>query len=123
MPHCILEYSSNIADSPDARETLGRLHTLIAASFDTRINNIKSRMLQRSDYFVSDGSRDQSFIHLELAAMDGSPPEMIRRLGKKLHDFLKAEFPQTTASSNCSITVEIRDMRSENYFRESVGNI
>ncbi len=123
MPHCILEYSKNVLETLDSNDLLRRLNIFVSDTFDVDIRKIKSRLLVRPDYVVSDGQKNQAFIHLEVAIMDGREKSTHVTLSKELHKFLKSEFSHTINSLPCSLTVEVRAMDSDTYVRESFGAI
>ncbi len=123
MPHLILEYSDNIIESPDPSRVLGTLSRTLADNDEIDLANIKSRLVKSEHYFVSDGSRDQAFLHLQVALLAGRSPQFKAELSKKLYDTVVQLFSESTRNLNCSVTVEIRDMDSRAYTKQSFGNI
>ena len=123
MPHCILEYSENILEKPDSIDLLTRLNDFVAEKFNIDVRKIKSRLVPRCEFVVSNGQNNQSFIHLEVAIMDGKDKSTHIALSKELHGFLRTEFTKTVNSIACSLTVEVRAMDSDTYVRESFGEM
>lgn len=123
MPHCILEYSNNIVDKFDKKELLLKLNNFLSEKFSIDIKNIKSRIMVREDYVVSDGSNNQSFIYLSALILSGREKKRVTKLSKDLHQFLKENFKKTISTIPCSLTVEVREMDIATYTKESFGNI
>ena len=124
MPHCYLEYSSNIKESVNPKIILTELNSLISAELKVDIKKIKSRAIERAEFVVSDGENNQAFIHLEVAVLAGRPDEDHIKLSKALHQFLKSQFQQDSIHQlPISVTVEVRVMESDTYVRESVGEL
>lgn len=122
MPHCKLEYSKNITNK-DLSGLLIKLNKLISEKLPTDLKNFKSRIIPHDLYCVSDGTNNQSFVHLEVSILEGREKSILTSLTKILHQFLKDEFKDLIKDIPCSITVEVRVMDKDLYARESFGAI
>lgn len=121
MPHCIIEYSSNVKDSVNFPEFFKRLHELLASSSDIQLDQLKSRWLRREDYFIGDGSPQNAFVYLQISLMTGRTLELRKQLGQSALDLLASYFPRTQAELSCSMTVEMREMERETHFKITKG--
>lgn len=117
VPHLVLEYSANLPDAPDFASLLRRLHEVIAASGQFDAAKIKSRVQHHATFRVADGAEDRAFVHLELAVLAGRDAELLRATGTALLAVLSESFPRARAERRCDITLEIREMRRELYFK------
>jgi 5-carboxymethyl-2-hydroxymuconate isomerase len=122
MPHITLEYSSNIIERPDPARVLRRLHDALAAIESYKMPDIKGRAIRHENFLVSDGERDQCFVHLQLAIMP-RPPEIKNQSTAKLLEILKDEFADSLKHKNCSISVEIRDLDKDSYAKTTGGSL
>ncbi len=119
MPHIYLEYSDNVADRPEPKKLLRGLHDTLAGIESYNIRDIKSRLTVRRDYVVSDGGKNQSFVHLQLAIMP-RPEALKKETSEKLLAYLMDTFPKT---GNCSFSVEIRELEKASYSKSVRGEI
>ncbi|MCB0352573.1 MAG: 5-carboxymethyl-2-hydroxymuconate Delta-isomerase [Bdellovibrionales bacterium] len=123
MPHFILEYSNNVCDKPTAGEFFSKLHTLLGSLGPFQLSAMKSRIVKRKEYCVSDGTKNQAFVHLELSILSGRDEETKARVSKRLLQLLRDHFPETAETMNCSFSVEVRDIESSSYSKESSGEL
>jgi len=123
MPHFKLEYSTNVTEEPDPKEFFARVHKLLAELGPFSIDSMKSRIIPCPNYFVSDGKKDQAFVHLELAILPGRDAEVKKRVSRELLAMLKNAFPITAAEKICSFTVEIRELDGDSYSKELTGEV
>ncbi|MCB9030137.1 MAG: 5-carboxymethyl-2-hydroxymuconate Delta-isomerase [Deltaproteobacteria bacterium] len=121
MPHFKLEYSTNVIEEPDPKEFFLRLHNLLAELGQFEISSMKSRITPCRDFFVSDGSNNQAFVHLELSILPGRSTELKQKVSKALHLALKDTFPRTATERVCSFTVDIRELDGDCYTKELTG--
>jgi 5-carboxymethyl-2-hydroxymuconate isomerase len=117
MPHCILEYSANVADSPDFKKLLKRINETLAATGLFVSGDIKSRAIRHELFVVGDGSPDRSFVTLNLQILSGREEAVKAMLAEKLLDVLREAFPSTLRSTRCSLTVQVSDIHKPSYRR------
>ena len=123
MPHIIVEKSSNISMPDSAQAVLQKLHETLVATHDSfRMTDIKSRIVTHDDYRVSDGEREQGFIHVQLAILPRDP-EVRKAAAQNLHASVSEIFASSLAGKNYSITAEIRDMCKDTYVKGAGGNL
>ena len=110
MPHCTLEYSSNIPLEVDARRFFAGLHEVLS-SFDTiKIDKIKSRAVRHQDYFIGDGKKDLAFVYLQIAMFSGRDVATRKSVADKALRYLREQFDHALAGLQCSVNVEVREI-------------
>jgi 5-carboxymethyl-2-hydroxymuconate isomerase len=119
MPHFTLEYSENILEQVDTREVFKGLHALLIENGPFNLSDIKSRAIMYREFYVADGKTSNAFVHLSLAIFKGRNLKIRQVVGKMLLEFLQNEFARSYQKLNCSITVEIREVDTDTYFKIS----
>ena len=117
MPHCILEYSANVADSPDFKQLLGRVNETLDATGLFVSGDIKSRAVRHELFVVGDGSPDRAFVTVNLQILSGREESAKAMLAEKLLDILREAFPETLRSTRCSLTVQVSEIDKPSYRR------
>jgi 5-carboxymethyl-2-hydroxymuconate isomerase len=112
MPHCIVEYSSDLVNKLSAKE-------MIVATFQGAINSalfeaeqIKVRTCAYDDFQV--GTGDNKFIHVSAKILSGRT--LIQR--QLLAQQILQSFAQYQLS-NISITVDVIEMEREPYAKQN----
>jgi 5-carboxymethyl-2-hydroxymuconate isomerase len=121
MPHCILEYSANVVDTPDVAGLLRELHQRLAATGQFKLEDLKSRAIRHEAFAVGDGDPNRAFIALEICIFGGRDSATKRRIAEPATELLRAAFPRTLQERQCSITVRVSDIDRDSYQR--IGNI
>ena len=117
MPHCILEYSNNIVTTVNTKQFFHELHQLLVTEAGIDISNIKSRTVVYDQFFIGDGRDDHAFIHLTVSILSGRHSKEKQNLGHKILAYLATVFATSKEKVNCSITLELREMERETYFK------
>jgi 5-carboxymethyl-2-hydroxymuconate isomerase len=117
MPHCILEYSANIADTPDWRQLFLKLHTRLAATGQFQLADIKSRAVCHEVHFSGDGAQDRAFITLNIQMLDGRSDEVKKEISALAAELVAGFFPLSMKNQKTSITVQICDIHRASYQR------
>ncbi len=107
MPHCIFEYSANIADEPDWPQILKQVHQGLISTGQFVAGDIKSRVIRHDDYRIGNGEDNQSSVTVNLQILDGRSDEIKREISRMVLEILVAAFPKSLAEQKCSITVQI----------------
>jgi len=115
VPHCILEYSCNVADQVDPRQVLLDLHEVLAATGEFNRADIKGRAIEHQVFVVGDGAQDRAFVSLNLAILDGRSDELKTRISEQAAEILKRAFARTLAERRCSLTVQVSEMHRPSY--------
>lgn len=119
MPHTILEYTATIADQPDLQTFWEQLHTFLVETAPCAIQDIKSRAHRCDDFRMAGGNWEGAFVHLTILLLEGRSPETLAKVGEGALALLRDHFPLTLAQRQADITVEIRAMRKDSYFKTS----
>jgi 5-carboxymethyl-2-hydroxymuconate isomerase len=119
MPHFILEYSDNILEDVQPEDIFQNLHKLLVDNGPFKISAIKSRTIAHKDFYVADGHKSNAFVHLTLSIFKGRDLNVRQTVGNLLLEFLGKEFARSYQQLRCSITVEIREINTDTYFKIS----
>jgi 5-carboxymethyl-2-hydroxymuconate isomerase len=119
MPHAILEYSDNILDDADFPHLFSRLHRILVEAGKCRLDDIKSRAIGCEYFRVGDGDERNAFAHLTLCVLEGRDVEALQSLGEACLELLQEFYGMSLEEQRCDLTVEIRPMRRDSYFKIS----
>jgi 5-carboxymethyl-2-hydroxymuconate isomerase len=119
VPHLILEYTANLPQPGDLTGLLVELHHLIAAVGGIQIENLKSRAIRRDLFAIGAGGSNEGFVHLEIAMFGGRPAATKEEIGRGSLAILDRYFSPSKQGMALQITVEIRDMDREAYFKSA----
>jgi len=117
MPHCILEYSSNIVDRPDPTRLLTDIHEALASTSLFSLADIKSRIIRHDAYVVGDGAPERSFVTLNIQIFGGRSDEAKGRITDAATEVLKRAFPESLRRQKCSLTVQVSEIHRPSYRR------
>ena len=117
MPHCVLEYSSNIVSPPDMREVLLAVHRTLVDTGLFSEGDIKSRAIRHEVFAVGDGAPDRAFVALAVEILEGRRDETKGAIADALFAALTGAFASALATSRCNVTVQIRDLHRPSYRR------
>ena len=120
MPHFVLECSDNIVETIDTKELFAALHELLISSGPFNLQEIKSRVLRHKEYFIADGAPEKAFVHLTLCILQGREIGLQKTIGNKVLEFLKEQFRSSAETLELALSLEIREMSRETYFKETV---
>ncbi len=121
MPHLTLEYTDNLHVDVDFGGLFARIHKVLAEDGGIRIGNCKSRAVQLDSYRVGDGE-PVAFVHADLRFLEGRSQDVKTQLGARILEILNEAFG-SRASSEVQITVEIRDIARNGYFKIPPGTL
>lgn len=123
MPQITLQYTDNVKQSAAFSELFAKIHLIVSEVGGIRVDNCKSRAIRLEDYFVAAGDAQRGFVHLDLAILEGRPDPTKRELGRRSLDILKRNYESVNEALDLQITVEIRDMRRDTYFKSPEGTL
>jgi len=121
MPHCILEASDNLLDSPDWPALLREIHGTLVATGLFKEADLKSRVLRHGVFQVGDGAPDRAFVTLDLQIMEGREDEVKAQLSEALLAVLARAFPRTSAAMRLNLTVQVSELHRASYRRQTSG--
>ncbi len=116
MPQLILEYSANIEQDIDFKKLLYQLHQVMAETAGVNIGNCKSRAVKREDYCVGDGDELNAFVHVDVGLFPRDP-EVKQAIGQQMLRVLENAYAPSIQNYNLQITVWVRDIQPEFYFK------
>jgi len=117
MPHLILEHSTNIVEKADFEQLFSRMHWVLTELGAFKLADLKSRVYPCPTYYIADGDANHAFVHLRLEIVEGRTSDIKKQAGERLLALLKETFHESLKQHSCQITVELRDMARDGYFR------
>jgi len=121
VPQIIIEYSSNIGQKVESGVLLGEISSIVSTAGDIPVENFKSRLVRRDEFLVGEGGVEDAFVHLEIGLFSGRSHEVKRHIGEDCLEYLEEYFSPSAGELSLQITVEIRDMEKEGYFKSVPG--
>ena len=110
MPTLSLEITANAAASVDLQDLLKRLVEIVSRADTVDPRAVKAYVHIREIWDVGDGA-PVGFASLQLAVLEGRPPE----LRGKIADDLFTELADSFEEKGFAVTVEIREMDRPSY--------
>ncbi len=123
MPQITLQYTTNIDQSINIKDLFIKIHRILANVGGIKIENCKSRAIKIEDYYIGQGESSNAFVHVNVAFLEGRPLELKKDIGGQLLGLLKKYYTSSIAEFNLQITVEIRDIMKELYFKHPEKSI
>ena len=117
MPQLVLEYSANITQKVDNTVILAEIAAIVSAAGEIPVQNFKSRLIRREEYLVGNGEAKDAFVHLEAGIFSGRNLDVKKRIGEDCIEYLEEYFSPSAGELSLQITVEIREMEKEAYFK------
>lgn len=119
MPHITLEHSANLPPPSDLPALFASCHEALAR-LGVALDDCRSRAYCCDSYRVGSGAPDRAFVHLTLAVLDRRPASFQREAGEHMLRLVREAF--ATGDVDCDVTVEVRAMRTETYFKARVAH-
>jgi len=114
MPHLTLEYSANLPGPADLSALLASCHEELVR-LEVSLDDCKSRAYRCDTYRAGSGAPERAFVHVTLAVLDRRPASFQREAGERILRIVQEGF--ANGDLDCDVTVEVRAMRSESYFK------
>lgn len=108
MPHCIVEYASELKNDVSPARMMEIVFTACVDSQLFQRQDIKVRAISFDDYLVGNG--DRRFLHVCLKILDGRSPQQKQNLSQSVLQELVA-----LGLSNTEITVDVCDTVGQSY--------
>jgi 5-carboxymethyl-2-hydroxymuconate isomerase len=115
MPHCILEYSANLPETPDFQTLFQQLHDVLMTSGQFTLDDIKSRAIRHEVFRIGDGDLRRTFVTLNLRLLSGRSDEVKAALSRSILELLERAFARTLAETTCSLTVQVSEIHRPSY--------
>ncbi|MBT2527848.1 5-carboxymethyl-2-hydroxymuconate Delta-isomerase [Streptomyces sp. ISL-99] len=117
MPHLVLEYSGNARERFDPAALFAELHTELAAAGGFRVQDFKSRAVRMDHYFIGDGTREQSFVNLDVRTFGGKSPEARAAISQAALAVVSRAFAETLRETACDVSVQITELDRPSFSR------
>ncbi|MFK0011781.1 5-carboxymethyl-2-hydroxymuconate Delta-isomerase [Streptomyces sp. NPDC091027] len=117
MPHLVLEYSGNVRDSFDPATVLTEVHSALTTAGGFRPQDFKSRAVRQDVHAVGDGSREQSFVNLDVRTFAGKSPETRAAIAEAALAVLTRAFARTMSETTCDVSVQVTELDRASYAR------
>ena len=121
MPHLVVEYTDNLRGRFDAPVALAKLNRELDAVGEFVSEDIKSRARALETFVVGVSSREEAFIHVELAIMAGRSPELKSDVLQRLLAVVRGQLV-APPGLRTQITVRIVDIDKHGYAKSVVGD-
>ncbi|WP_257276127.1 MULTISPECIES: 5-carboxymethyl-2-hydroxymuconate Delta-isomerase [unclassified Endozoicomonas] len=108
MPHCVIEYSSDIEQNHSIRDLISTVHQSALESRLFKAEDIKSRAIP-CEYFQT-AQPEQSFVHITVRIMKGRTTTEKKDLSQKVLSAADQIIPNVNI-----LTVEILDIDTDSY--------
>ncbi|WP_062270547.1 5-carboxymethyl-2-hydroxymuconate Delta-isomerase [Endozoicomonas arenosclerae] len=108
MPHCIIEYSSELEQKYSIKELVSAVHQGAFESGLFKAEDIKTRAYSCNDFQTA--QPDQSFVHITVRIMKGRTTEQKKGLSQKVLSAADKLAPKVNI-----LTVEILDIDTDSY--------
>jgi 5-carboxymethyl-2-hydroxymuconate isomerase len=118
LPHCIIDHSDNIKNSISWESIFRNLHKILVDTGEIKEADIKSRVNEYKNYFISDGNPNQAFVTLNIQLLDGRSDEFKEDLAQSALKLLSKYFEKTFKELKTSLTVQITDIHRKSYNRK-----
>ncbi len=116
MPHLILETTADLPENANIPDILLALGVELATFESVSSASIKAYHTLRSVWCMGDGA-PPGFAHLTVAVLSGRTLEWRQDVGQRLHQVLSSHMTESLAADEVSVTVELREMVKETYFK------
>lgn len=121
MPQLTLEYTENLPPPADLAGMLESIHQVLHQVGGINIANCKSRVRGSDTFYIANGEEDGAFLHLDIRLLEGRSSAVKQAIGEQVLDILKQEFSHAEKAFDLQITVEIRDISRDSYFKHPPG--
>jgi 5-carboxymethyl-2-hydroxymuconate isomerase len=123
MPQITLEYSDNCLHEGEFAGLFRKIHSVLQQTGGIRIENCKSRALEREKYFIADGDPVHAYAHLEIRFIEGRSEDIRESVGQQCLELLKEFFNKSIKVREIQITVEVADIRRQGYTKFPPGTL
>ena len=123
MPQIRLEYSSNCRPENGFSMLFDEIHHVVNRVGGIHLENCKSRAIVVDDFHIGDGDPSHAFAHLSVRFIEGRDKSTRQEIGKQCLQSLQNFFRDAMESHNLQLTVEVQDIRLEDYHKYPPGSL
>ena len=116
MPHVIVEHSANIADHYETKQLLSDIHNALADA-GAPIERVKTRSIALNNFIIGTDAPDAAMIHITVLLLAGRDVATQKAMCDPVHEMLVSKVATIDGLQNCSVTMEIRDMAADTYYK------
>ncbi|MNH48777.1 5-carboxymethyl-2-hydroxymuconate Delta-isomerase [compost metagenome] len=120
MPHCIVEYTDNLAEDGDIT---GLLKTLADALCDSGgvfpKGGVRVRALRLSEYVVADGAADDAFVNVTIKIGAGRPTAFKTAFFGDLFSLVEAHFADLFARRGLALSLYVEEADEAGSFKKN----
>lgn len=122
MPHVTLEYSANLPELAAYAPLFSEIHAVLQDIGGIKLANCKSRARKAEPFHIGDGDSAHAFIHLNIEFVEGRSAQLKQAIGNECLALLKRHY-QAQLNDELQITVNIVDIKLDNYFKHPEGSL
>ena len=115
MPHLTIEHTKNLEHKIDTQNLITMLHQSLKNCVGLDMNRVKSRLVCHEQVICGPGASEIQMIHVTLSILSGRDLPTRKSYSEPLFQVLQ-DFTSKQAQP-ISLTVEVREMERETYFR------
>ena len=119
MPHIKLEYTQKIEPSL-IRPVLKQLRNILVENTGVKEYNCKCKAIRILVYAADSYDNSRHFYHLQISLLKGRSEEIRQKIGQQSLEFLKEHFANNSKRHQKQISVEIREMKPQDYFTTNI---
>lgn len=120
MPHCIIEYTDNLAEDGDIP---GLLKTLADALCDSGgvfpKGGVRVRALRLNEYVVADGTADDAFVNVTVKIGAGRPAAFKSAFFGGLFSLVEAHFADLFARRGLALSLYVEEADEAGSFKKN----
>ncbi|WP_328463201.1 5-carboxymethyl-2-hydroxymuconate Delta-isomerase [Streptomyces sp. NBC_00448] len=116
MPHSIVEYSAELADTFDRPRFAKGLHEALVRIAGGRAAGCKTRFVRLDETYIADGSSGYAMVHVQTGILSGRTPQVRRELAEAVLELLRDSVPPLPAAE-LQMSVDVRELDRETYAR------
>lgn len=120
MPHCTVEYTSNLSVDGDIPGLLAKL----AAKFRDSdgvfpIGAIRVRALRLDEYVIADGAADDAFVHITVKIGQGRPAEFRKAFFDAFFDIAKEHLSPVFDARGTALSMYVEEVDEQGAWRHN----
>jgi 5-carboxymethyl-2-hydroxymuconate isomerase len=116
MPHCILEYTSDIYEKDSILHFFKNLHDLLVDTKEFGLEAIKSRAVKPDRFYMGNGENNH-FVALTIWILPGRAKSFKKELSGKIIRLMEQNFKKPENSKGFSLSVKIDEIDNDSYER------
>jgi 5-carboxymethyl-2-hydroxymuconate isomerase len=105
----------------DGQDLMSGIVSVVSAAGEIEREKFKCRLMQRGEYLVGEGDRSDAFVHLVIGILAGRSPESKELIGSSAIEYLEDYFSRSAGELSLQITVEVREIERNLYFKAIPG--